>query len=408
MSDTTLSVLSIKLEAQQSKLDRDLDQAESKAKRSGQKMEGSLSLSNAASGLVKVFAALGTIESGFKAITGVVQALDGDLSGALDTIETMPFGIGPAIAAARDFFEVISGSRKEAERLAAEWAKVTSQIREAESLVDKLKISQEAEDENNFDALNKQSAKINELNRQYTELIQELKNETATDPLPPDLADRLKDIVPDAKTAGDAIEQLREKVQEAFGAGMRGFFDVGKDVLGSGEQFERQQRIESLQSRGTEGEADLELRLLQAYYAEQDALAKASNDVERRAIENLHKFRIGLIEDERRARRQAEEDARRNFLQNWERDYARGLEKQNRELERAAKARQAEADQAERDRFVEGKGFSAEEFMRTNFAGGTAEQQKVNDPEAVNELQEVNQNLLDVIRAVNKQVAALV
>ncbi|MEM6504802.1 MAG: hypothetical protein AAF711_04985 [Planctomycetota bacterium] len=394
-----LSRMSIRLEANDAQLNQELDQAERRAQRSGKKMEGDLSLGGAASGLVKIFAALGTIEAGFRSLTGASQLFAGDAEAALDSFERIPFGIGPAIAAAHDFFEVISGSREEAERLADEWGEVVNKIIEAQNEVDKLAADQADADKTPLDKSNDRTARLNELNREYTEFINKLSTMTAAPRLEGAIANQLEEIDVKAKTAAEAIEILREKVAKNFDVGSREVLEDREAALQRVADLERQIRIEQLESMGMRFDSDLEVKRIQTLADKEKALAKEMNEVERAAVEKLFDARMRRIEEEAQARRRMEQE------ESDPRDRARyqrrmrEMRDAEREAMRERKASKAEAQQAERDRFIESKGFAAEEFLRTSFEGGTAaKMQEVKDEAAVGELQGLNAGVDTIIR----------
>ncbi len=407
MSESLLSTLSIEIEARQAKLDRDLDQAERKAKQTGEKMEGSLSLGGVADKMVKVFAALGTIEAGFKGLTSLTQMFSGDMESALDTLESLPFGMGPVIAAGRDFFEVISGSRAETERLAAEWAKVASEINNAQANVEKLIESQQEEELSPLQKSNRDINEINELLRRYTDFRNEIKDFPELEPLPEDIATRLAEIGIEAKTAGEAFEILGKKRDEAFEAGQKKALEDRADALQRIADIERQTRIERLQAQGTTLDSDIEARRIQAEADRDRQLAEAREDMEKAAIEEQFALRMRLLDEEIMRRRAGEEEA---ALQRERKEYQaqqRRIQAAEREIQRAAEKQRKEAEQAERERFVEGKGIAAEEFLRTSFEGGTTKVQEVKDMGVLDALGLVNGTLKSVEAWLKRQAATL-
>lgn len=411
MSDSVISKLSIEVEAQQSKLDRDLDQVEKKAKSAGAKAEESLSLGGVASKLVGVFAALGTVEAGFKALTGVTKLFSGDLEGALDTIEQMPFGIGPAIGAARDFFEVISGSREEAERLAAEWAKVATGIQNAQAKIDAFKKSQDESGLSDTDKLNLDIAEANEQNRQLNKFRNNAIQASADGfkEIGPKSVEFLKSIGIEAKTTQEAIDGLDKKIKENVKTVRRLREESIKSTMARVPGIEEQTRIYNLQSQGTTRDADLDVKRIQVERDRDKQLADARSDLEKTAIQEQFDLRMRLIDDEAAARRQSEKDAafereRQAFQENqkrrerWEEQSRREAEKQKEEQKKAN-------EQAERDRFIEGKGIAADEFLRTSFEGGDMKIQEVKDPEAVAAIDAGNA-ILDQIARNTKNTSA--
>lgn len=431
MSDSVISKLSIEVEAQQSKLDRDLDQVEKKAKSAGAKAEESLSLGGVASKLVGVFAALGAVEAGFRGLTAITAVLDGDLAGALESLERMPFGIGPAIGAARDFFEVISGSREEAERLAAEWAKVAGEINNAQNEVKALIAAQSDAGKDDIDRSNDRAGRFNELLRERTKLINEISDiqsseasstfqfgerdpaaafaEAGSVELSDELQKKLKDIGLEATTAAGAISQLREANDEAFSAGITARMDDMRAALQRVADVEEQTRIDNLQSQGTTRDADLDVKRIQVERDRDKQLADARSDLEKTAIQEQFDLRMRLIDDEAAARSQSEKDAaferereanmeNRRRRERWEEQSRREAEKQKEEQKKAN-------EQAERDRFIEGKGIAADEFLRTSFEGGDMKIQEVKDPEAVAAIDAGNA-ILDQIARNTKNTSA--
>jgi len=413
VSDGVLSVLSIELEAKQGKLDRDLDRAEQKAKGAGEKMEGSLSLSKVAAGMVGVLAALGTIEAGFKSLTGVTQLFKGDIEGAFEAFEQIPLGIGPAIGAARDFFEVVSGSREEAERLAEEWKKVAGEINNAQAEVEALIEAQADAGKTDIDRSNERAQRFNELMRERRDLLLEIGAENAGDvDLSADMQQKLKDIGIEATTAADAIAQLREANEETFSAGMTARVDDMKAALERVADVEEQTRIDNLQSQGTTRDADLDIKRIKVEQDRDKQLADARSELEKKAIQEQFDLRMRLIDDEAAARRQAEKDAafereRQAFQENRKRrELAEELAAK--EAEEREAAREKEAEKAERNRFIEAKGIEAAEFLRTNFQGGdTGKPQEVKDPEAVAALEAGNTLLDQIARNTQNQAATL-
>lgn len=432
MSGSVISKLSIEVEAQQSKLDRDLDQVEKKAKSTGSKAEESLSLGGVASKLVGVFAALGTIEAGFRGLTSITSLLDGDLAGALDSLERMPFGIGPAVGAARDFFEVISGSREQAEQLASEWAKVAGEINNAQNEVKALIEAQANAGKDDIDRSNDRASRFNELLRERTKLINEIADVQAReasstfqfgerDPdaafakagdteLSDELQQKLKDIGFEAKTATEAINQLRAANDEAFSAGIAARMDDMRAALQRVADIEQQTRVDNLQSQGTSRDADLDIKRIKVEQDRDKQLVDARSALEKKSIQEQFELRMRLIEDEAAARRQADQDAaferERQAFQENQRLRELAEQRAERELKLAEEKQKKAAEQAERDRFIEGKGMAADEFLRTNFAGGEAGKvQEVKDPEAVGALNEANA-ILDQIARNTKNLSA--
>lgn len=422
MADSVLSKLSVQIEAEQARLDRDLDQAERKAKKSGDKIEESLSLGGVASKLLAAFAALGAIEAGFKGITSVTQVLAGDLQSALDTIETLPFGLGPAIGAARDFFEVISGSREEAERLAAEWAKVAEEIKGAQSEIDALAKAQQEADTSAVDSIEQRRQRVQDAINQYTDLINQLKAFDAAqrsglrfeggEQGPTAVrgfagADVLKQIGIEAEDVDQAIRELRERIEKGLKTGTRAtledFLDFEASKKSRTDDVNLQRRREQLQADGR----DIALARLDALEERRKALIQAQSDLEREAIEDLYQERLKRIDDELAARKRAQEEAfederRRAFEQSQRR-----VEQFKREQEQRAREAKAEAEQAKRDSFIRAQGFGADEFLRTSFEAGTVgKPQEVKDPAALQELQQINVNLENLGR-VSAQPAVL-
>ncbi|MEM6259673.1 MAG: hypothetical protein AAGI37_15445 [Planctomycetota bacterium] len=416
MSDSVLSKLSIQFEADQARLDRGLDQAESKAKRSGQKMEESLSLGGVASKLVAAFAALGTVEAGFRALAGVTQILDGDLQGALESIERMPFGIGPAVGAARDFCEVVSGSREEAERLKEEWSGIIDNIRGAIDAVEELKNKQRSEDSN--DPLADTNARSSDINRGIVannRLIRELSQLQAesrsgfrfgdSDRLQEqvDLTDewvaRLKEIKIEAKTAGEAIEELRRRNAEAFRVGIRGAAEDRERLRAELESRTGAIRATTAREQMQANGQEVELARFNAQLDRDKQLAEARSQAETDAINRQYEIRLSLIQREVEERARLEAEAEREHVQRLEEQRLRSLERSRREQERQAQVMAREAEQREHDRRVEAQAIAAEEFIRTNFGGGRlGQKQEVKDEEALRELQQLNENVKELGR----------
>jgi hypothetical protein len=121
MSEAVVSKATIQLEAQQAKLDRDLDEAERKAKSSGEKMENSLSLGGLANKLLGAFAALGAAEASFKGVGAAASIMRGDVEAAEGAIRSIPFGVGPAVGALIDLHRVLNQDTEATARLRAEW-----------------------------------------------------------------------------------------------------------------------------------------------------------------------------------------------------------------------------------------------------------------------------------------------
>lgn len=432
MANNVLSTLSIQLEAQQQKLDRDLDQAENKAKRSGEKMEGSLSLGGAASGLLKAFALLGGIEAGFRGITAFSELLDGDLASALDSIERMPFGIGPVVGAARDFFETVTGSREEAERLAKEWGKVAQNIKTVQSEVDKLIAAQADAGKSPIDRVNDRSGRINELTSQYTDLINTIKafeaeeagglkfgsggpeitllgavspvvgiyqalKEQGPIELPGDLKEQLQSVGIEANTAAEALDILRKKSKEAFAAGNEARANdlraIREELAARTEAIDITRQREQLQA---DGNPDA-IKRLDALLARNKQLVEAQTELERQAIEDLYQERLKRVEDEVAARTKAEQEAmdengRRAFEQSQRR-----AQQAAREREQEARAAELEAQQRNRDAAVRSQGIGAQEFLRTSFESGTiGKAQEVKDPDALEALEKINESIQEL------------
>lgn len=66
----------------------------------------------------KFLAATGSIEAGAKGLTSAVRLLRGDTEGALEALEQLPFGVGPAVAAVRDLVGELGNIKTAMEEIA--------------------------------------------------------------------------------------------------------------------------------------------------------------------------------------------------------------------------------------------------------------------------------------------------
>lgn len=409
------------IEARQDKLDSDLAQAEQKTKKAGEKIEGNLSLSGVAKGFIGVFAALSTMEAGLRSATGVAELFAGNTAAALDAFERIPLGIGPAIAAGRDFFEVVSGAREETERMRAVWSAMAQDINEAKSVAEQLRdVQNDADSRDPLRSTNQRSSELNRgivaRNRLIGELSEFESGELSgfrfgeeldgTVRLTEEWTERLKEAGIEANNTREAIEQLQRANTEAFERGVRAAREDRAGLRG-----QRESRVEELTNQRIREELaavdQIELKRFETRLKYDQAMANAQTEREREAIEYLFNTRMALIEREAAAREAAEEELERKHIERLEEQRQRTLEAARRRDEAEAKIAEREAEQRERDRFVEGRGFSAEEFMRTNFSGGSQQPQEVKDPEAVGELKRVNENLVEIAARLIQQAATL-
>ena len=146
---------------------------------------------------------------------------------------------------------------------------------------------------------------------------------------------------------------------------------------------------------------------LQAEADRDRQLAEAREDMEIAAIEEQFALRMRLLDEEIMRRRAGEEEA---ALQRERKEYQaqqRRIQAAEREIQRAAEKQRKEAEQAERERFVEGKGIAAEEFLRTSFEGGTTKVQEVKDMGVLDSLGIVNGTLKGIEAWLKRQAATL-
>ena len=112
MAKSKVGKLEVEIAAKLDKLDQSLRKAEGSVKKSAEKMEDMVEKNNPfgkmATAGATVLATMGAVELAAKGMTAVAKAAKGDWGGVLDTIETMPAGIGPMAAAAVEFLDVLS------------------------------------------------------------------------------------------------------------------------------------------------------------------------------------------------------------------------------------------------------------------------------------------------------------
>lgn len=66
----------------------------------------------------KLFAGANVVAGGMRAAAGIISAISGDSSKLLENFEKLPFGLGHAVAAGHELFDVINDTAGKAERLA--------------------------------------------------------------------------------------------------------------------------------------------------------------------------------------------------------------------------------------------------------------------------------------------------
>lgn len=112
MAKRRVGTLDVEIAARLDKLEASLRKAEGAVKKSAKKMEQAVEKSNPfskmASAATTVLASMAALELGAKSLTAITKGLKGNFTGVLDTLETMPAGIGPAIAAMTEFMDVLS------------------------------------------------------------------------------------------------------------------------------------------------------------------------------------------------------------------------------------------------------------------------------------------------------------
>lgn len=377
MSDSVLSKLTVELEARQAKLDRDLDEAEGKAKRSGERMEESLSLGGLAAKLVGAFAALGAVEGSLRSIDGVVKLMEGNAAGALEAFERMPFGIGPAVQAGHDLYDTLTGSREESERIVAAFANLPDLIRtsqaEAASLA-QLLAGAGTRDQQAVAGINQRSSEINEQLLALDKVIGQLNRfasdrasgggfgggpefgATSLDDAPSAIREALEEAGIAARTVGDALRKLRDERQFLLSLGLanreRGLEDLRAQAL---EQ--RNQQADRRNAARNPFEA--ERQALEREFGE--LIKGALSDALARELEQELEKRLREVTQRER---QAIRDSRFFDL-----EYRDGQAR--RREERLDRPTPREPDPTVRT-------FSAEEFSRL-IGGGTGKKQEVED-----------------------------
>jgi len=118
-----LGKATLDLEVESSKADAGLKSFEQKVKTTAAKVanDGEAAGSGFITKFAKGFAALGAIEGAFKGLTAAAKFMKGDMEGALDSLQSLPLGIGPVIGSIRGLVTVLNGSA-EALKMSAEAA----------------------------------------------------------------------------------------------------------------------------------------------------------------------------------------------------------------------------------------------------------------------------------------------
>lgn len=135
----TIAQLAAQLILDNSKFDKGIDDSKKKVERFAKQGEKGFSrISKAGATLI---AQAGAVELGFKGVTAVTQLMNGDLDDFVQTMESLPAGIGPAVAAFNDMAFAILGVNEQIERtrqLDSELLKHNKNIQAANSLQEKL------------------------------------------------------------------------------------------------------------------------------------------------------------------------------------------------------------------------------------------------------------------------------
>lgn len=443
---SNLSTFTIDLEAKQNKLDRGLDEAEKKAKRSGDKMEKSLSLGGLAKTMLNVVAAAGAVEAGFRVAGAASAAFQGDTEAMEQSLRSIPGGVGAAIGAMMDLHDILDQQGEAARATIDAWNELGSTISDtatnerAASLIEdleqklaKLQGMDVGPDEmrvrKSTRAIQEQVDAVNGLTVELGKLVESsggqaialekpnlentlkaLKNfefgkalSGTVNLATPSLGefdrlaqfeaviDALREAGIEAKTSTGAFAALQDRFEElkSQSSELESALDELQDAQEKADTQERRRRIELLRE-----ENDFERRLMELKFEEQDQLAEASSDKTKKLIREEFDLRRQQAEQEQ-AERERQERERIERMQDARRARSERIE-------------EFEDRQSQRDRFVEGRGIETAEFSRTVFQGGQmGNVQEVKDPEALNELNQVNTNLADILRYLIKQVATL-
>ncbi|MGB0970429.1 MAG: hypothetical protein ACPGVG_05635 [Mycobacterium sp.] len=401
MSDSTISKMSVELEADQSRLDRDLEQSEEKTKASGKRMEEDLSLSGAAKGLLGALAAVGALEAGLRGAVGVVELFKGNTKEALEAFERMPFGIGGAVSAGKDLINVLSGAAEQSEQIAADFASLPSLVKAAQGEIASLQellASPLGRNEQALAPANERTTRLNEQLAGLTDIINKLNRveadrlsgtrdrfgefdpasvrnialfgpagAIASDPAPgfgdgriEDLPEGLRQALEEAgvagKTIGDAVQQLREERDDLFRLGV----DANNQAIDRVREIERDQ-TNAVARRGIDA-AD-------PFQAQRNALE-----------DEFNKRLATAVTDEVADRLREEFERGLDKIDEAQRQFNR--EQRGFDLELGERRREAFEREVEQKApaIPSTQSFSAEEFLRTRGFGG--QKQEVTDPEA--------------------------
>jgi hypothetical protein len=127
MSAGNLGTLFVDITARMDKLNASFNQAESRAAKTGKKIEtaiGKQGFDRATRAAASMFAKLSLIEAGMRGITGVTRIFKGDLESGVALLEQLPLGIGPVIRAFRELVDEMSGINELMER----WKKTNEEV----------------------------------------------------------------------------------------------------------------------------------------------------------------------------------------------------------------------------------------------------------------------------------------
>ncbi len=113
--------IKLEVEADNSKLQKGLVKSEKLLEKLGKSADAQkVKIGGVAGAFAAVTGAMSTVEGVSKGLSGIFKGMNGDVEGMLDTFETLPAGVGPAIAAVRGLWNELSGAADEAKRLADE------------------------------------------------------------------------------------------------------------------------------------------------------------------------------------------------------------------------------------------------------------------------------------------------
>lgn len=288
-NDTEVGALRVMIEARLDKLETGLKNAERMVQKSGERIGKSLDFGAM---LAKGFAALGTIEAGFKLATAAAQAMRGDVEGIRAAVTSLPMGIGPVVKAAWDLHDVLSGTAEklaEKNRLLDQQAKLRDiNLKSAERVA-----TYEADSVSRMRTIDQQLALIGKEGLDRDILISEQREENAKREARTRADEARKAAVEELKTHEEASKQRMPPEQI-----MKSVYK-GSGLVNGGGMWESVVDVEATKKAWTEW-GNEKIRVLEQFH-EKEKRIRATYDKEISGIENLGQ------EERSRAREQAEE-----------------------------------------------------------------------------------------------------